>query len=462
MASVLLSKLRRNLADLIDPEGERQQKPAVVAKSSQAVSAQILYDRLRILVPAGHDPSAKPGQVNLISIARIKDLLGGQWPHHMVKADRIARNAIERYLLPGDIYARWKDEGYIVVFATLDVYQAQVKSKLIGDEISKKLLGEEDSDCADVRGVEVQPDGTVTFVEVPGFEHLVASATRVSADVAEAEVPPLPAIASIAETEIPPRRAPPQNGDPLADISFHYRPSWDPTRGVIAAYLCVPMLPDGPGGARLREASMVLGDDSAAIEKLDFAVLDHVIGVLDRLVRTKRRLLVTVPVAFETLAGAAYRRRYIDILRTKLAADAASLLVIELVDVPDGVPQARLLEISSPLRAHARAVIARLRPDTTEFGQFAGSRIAAVGCDLGRASGSELAFMQQLSRFSRGATKAGVATYLRGVRSLSLAAAALGAGFAHLDGDAIALPVDQPQGIVEFSLIDLYNAPFKG
>jgi hypothetical protein len=460
MTSALIRKLRRNLADLIDPEGERPQDAPAPAKSAQAVSAEMLYDRLRNLVPAGRDPTAKPGQVNLISIARIKARLGSQWPHHAIKADRIARNAIERYLLPGDIYARWKDEGYIAVFATLDIHQAQIKAKLIGDEITEKLLGEEGSDLADVRAVEVQPDGSVTFSDVPSFDHLVAVSANDSTE-ADAETRTLSAIGPAIDAEPLPLGAAPRSGDPLADISFNYRPSWDPTRGVIAAYLCVPMLPDGPGGARQREASIVLAD-SAALANLDFAVLDHVIGVLDRLVRAKRRLLVTVPVTFETLASAAHRRRYIDILRTKLAADAASLLVIELVSVPDGVPQARLLEISSPLRAQARAVIARLRPDTTEFGQFAGSRIAAVGCDLGRASGSELAFMQQLSRFSRGATKAGVATYLRGVRSLSLATAALGAGFAHLDGDAIALPVDQPQGIVEFSLIDLYNAPFKG
>lgn len=460
MASALLRKLRRNLADLIDPESERQPEPG--SKSRGAVSTEALYERMCRLVPAGRDPTAKSGQVNLISIARIKQRLGGQWPHHAVKADRIARNAIERYLLPGDIYARWKDEGYIIVYATLEAGQAQIKSKLIGDEITKRLLGEDESDLADIRGVEVQADGAVTFSDLPGLDHLVALAVSHPGDGAETEALALPTVFGSVEVEPVPTAMPPSGGDPLTDLQFSYRPSWDPTRGVIAAYLCVPTLPTGPDGSRRGEAGVVIANDSAALERLDFAVLDHAVGMLDRMIRAKRRLLVTVPVTFETLAGAAQRRRYIDSLRTRLAAEAASLLVIELVSVPDGVPQARLLDISSPLRAHARAAIARLRPDTTEFGQFAGSRIAAVGCDLARAAGSELGVMQQIARFSRGAAKAGVATYLRGVRSLSLAAAALGAGFAHLDGDAIATTVDEPQGIVEFSLIDLYNAPVKG
>lgn len=460
MASALLRRLRRNLAELIDPASGRQQGQAA-AKSQRAVSPEALYEKLRFLVPVGRDPAARTGEVNLISIARIKNRLDSQWPQHAAKADRIARNAIERYLVSGDIYARWKDTGYIVVFATLDRQQAQIKSMLIGDEITRKLLGEEEQpNLADIQGVEVQSDGELAFSEPLDVAQLVAALP-----VAAAERGPMKAETALLATSSPVAASEtPQailygacSSDPLAGISYVYRPSWDPARGVIAAYLCVPQLPEGSSGARRRDAALMLGNDADALQKLDFAVLEHVTGVLDGLVCDKRRLLVTMPVQFETLVAAAYRRRYIAALQARLGSEAASLLVIELVDVPDGVPQARLLEISSPLRVHARAVIAQLRPDTTEFGQFAGSRIAAVGCDIGRHGGSELVLMQQMGRFSRAATKVGIATYLRGVRSLSLAAAALGVGFAHVDGDVIAPPVDLPQGVLEFNLFDLYS-----
>lgn len=464
----LLHKLRRNLADLIDPESDRQRAPAPAATVTRAVSEELLYDRIRILVPAGRDPSVKSGQVNLISIARIRDRLGSQWPHYAVNADRIARNAIERYLIGGDIYARWKNEGYILVFATLDFHHAQVKCKLIGDEITKKLFGEEAQDLTEIRHVEVQGDGTVTFSNVPGFEDMVALTVGPEApDAGASAVPPpigiVPSSPIAATAEFPsPAPSPPKVSDPLAELSYSYRPSWDPGRGVIAAYLCVPMLPEVPGSARRVRAVSVLQDDVPALEKLDFATLTQVIGVVEGLVREKRRLLITVPVRFETLCAAAHRRRYIEILRTRLSPEAASLLVIELVSVPSGVPEARLIEICSPLRAHARAAIARLRPDITDFSQFAAARIAAAGCDLSEQSGSELALMQQMARFGKGAAKAGVATYLRGISSLSLAAAALGAGFSHVDGDAVAVMVDQPRGVVQFSLLDLYKPAIKG
>jgi hypothetical protein len=467
MASALLRKLRRNLADLIDPESERLPAAAPAATPTRAVTEEILYDRIRILVPAGRAAAAKTGQVNLIGIGRVRERLGSRWPHHAVNADRIARNAIERYLIAGDIYARWKDEGYVVVFATLDSNHARVKCKLIGDEITKKLLGEEADDLSEIRHVEVQSDGTVTFANVPGFEEIVAF--TVGQDVGEAgaaAVPPAGAVsssfgASTAEPSLPAPQ-PPKISDPLAELTYSYRPSWDPARGIIAAYLCVPMLPEAPGSARRTHAAAVLQDDVPTREKLDFLTLMHAIGWVESLVREKRRLLITVPVRFETLCAATHRRRYVEILRTRLSPEAASLLVIELVSVPDGVPEARLIEISSPLRAQARALIARLRPDTADFSQFAAARIAAAGCDLSEQGGSEVALMQQMARFSKGAAKAGVATYLRGISSLSLAAAALGAGFAHVDGDAVAALVDQPRGVVEFSLLDLYNPALKG
>ncbi|HWE73169.1 MAG TPA: hypothetical protein VG328_08425 [Stellaceae bacterium] len=458
MASALLKKLRRNLADLIDPESARQ--PASAHAKTRAVTEEMLYDRIRILAPAGRDPSAKTGQVNLISMRRIRERLGSGWPHHAVNADRIARNAIERYLIGGDIYARWKDEGYIVVFATLDNRHAQIKCKLIGDEIVQKLFGEDEHDLTEIHHVAVQADGAVTFSRAPHYEELIARIIPEAAAVAQAALPPIPGPPPSPIKPAP--AAAPDAANPLAELSFRYRPSWDPGRGVIAAYLCLPMLPVAPGSDQRWRAALVLQHDAAALEKLDFVMLDHAIEVLEKLVRDKRRLLITVPVRFETLSALAHRRRYIEILHTRLSSEAASLLVIELVRVPVGVPEARLLEITAPLRAHARAVMARLRPETADFTQFANARVAAVGCDLGEQSGSEVALMQQMARFSKGASKAGIATYLRNAGSLSLAAAALGAGFSHIDGDAVAEIVDQPRGIVEFSLLDLYEPAVKG
>src|SRR5262249_1455442 len=86
-------------------------------------------------------------------------------------------------------------------------------------EITKKLLGEEALALSELRQVEVQADGAVTFSKVPGFEELVA--LTMSSVASEPEAPPMPALQS------------PRVSNPLAGLSYGYRPSWDPGRGII-------------------------------------------------------------------------------------------------------------------------------------------------------------------------------------------------------------------------------------
>jgi hypothetical protein len=72
--------------------------------------------------------------------------------------------------------------------------------------------------------------------------------------------------------------------------------------------------------------------------------------------------------------------------------------------------------------------------------------------------GPELIMMQQMNRFARAiADKVGVPSYLHGANSLSMVTAALGAGFADIDGDAVAKLIDHPRGLVDFRLADLYR-----
>ena len=82
--------------------------------------------------------------------------------------------------------------------------------------------------------------------------------------------------------------------------------------------------------------------------------------------------------------------------------------------------------------------------------------ISAVGADITYLTKSEFILMQQLARFQRAAEKAEVVTFLHGAQSRSLVAAAVGAGFHYVDGDAVAATLARPERIVPFQLADLY------
>jgi hypothetical protein len=197
--------------------------------------------------------------------------------------------------------------------------------------------------------------------------------------------------------------------------------------------------------------------------RLDEIVLNHTLDDLDGLLRDKRTLLLVMPLHFESLASVARRRRYAQMLQERLTDATRKLLLIEIEGMPQGVPQQRLVEIMAPLRGHCRGILLRMAPETVDFANIKGTGIIAVGCDIAYHAGPEFLLMQHMNRFARTASeKASLSTYVLGAHSMSLVAAALGAGFNSIAGDAVAKPINHPRGLVEFSLSDLYTRVASG
>jgi hypothetical protein len=160
-------------------------------------------------------------------------------------------------------------------------------------------------------------------------------------------------------------------------------------------------------------------------------------------------------VHFETLCSAAQRRRY-DAEMDAIPEPMKQYLVVEVIGVPAGVLKSRLMEVIAPLRLHCRAVSLQVEIGTIDLTQVRGTGISAVGADISNLAKSEFILMQQLARFQRAAEKAQVVTFLHGAQTRSLVAAAVGAGFHYVDGEAVAATLARPDRIVPFQLADLY------
>jgi hypothetical protein len=244
--------------------------------------------------------------------------------------------------------------------------------------------------------------------------------------------------------------------DLFRELRFGYRPIWDSARNAIAAYLCVAEVPISDVAAVHGEAELALSDDIAEMARLDAALQQRVLSDLGVLTAAKRRLMITLPVHFDSLGQAAWRRKYLADL-AQLEADGRRLVMVEIVGVPPGVLQSRLLDLIAPFRALCRGIILRLSADMKEFVQIRGCGAAALACDLTGRPDGEKALDQQMNRFVRLAERASLPSYLHGAQTISLVMAALGAGFHYIDGSALAKLVDHPQHAVEFRLRDLYD-----
>jgi hypothetical protein len=414
-----------------------------VAQPEKQVEARIqvfspdFEQRLKATVGT-RDPSAvQAGHVSIIGLDKVKARFGAQWQRLAGRAARIARNTIERHLGPGDIFTEFLETNYVIVFANLDEAAARVKCLLIADEVTKALLGEDGGDLITV-------DVDVVGLDRLGFARKTAAEPTVDDLEFEPEAPP-----------------PPVRRDIMDRIRFTYRPMWDRSHDVLSTYLCVPVV--GSNGAdHDRDLDHEVGRDPEAIARLDQAQQAHVLRELARVEDEGDKLLITLCVHYETLAVSTQRRRYQQALADGLSPQGARLLVIEIADVPEGVPQSRVVQLVSPLKPMCRGMVARLKIEATDFTALRGSGVSAVGCSLSGLALSELTLMQHMNRFNREAEKANLATYIHGVRTVSLAAAAIGAGFRYLAGTGVAKLVERPERIVGFSLMDVYRPVLRG
>ncbi len=456
---------------------------------AKPVSSEAFHATLERFAEDGAHDHLKAGRVNVIGLAPVKMRMGADWPRIAERAERIARNTIARHLFPGDMFAALPDERYIILFAHLSEHQARTKSRLIAKEIGDTLLGDESGDALEVKAAARHPDKkSLIYSEIPSLATLALAAPE--SDV----IPPIPASVAAPRRVAPKQRheelvaidcglpisrepmscepSPTSREDephwsPLvpsanAEVAFRfsnrrrvarllqkprfvYRPVWDTQLHIISGYRCSSSSADIPG------------TDEEALAALDFAALIRIQDDLRELKRDGKRLLLSLPIHFETLSRTNRRFDYIAALRDGLPEGTTPLLIAELVRVPDGVPKTRLIELTAPLQPHCRAVVARLPLETTDFAAYAGAHIPHVGCLIGRHAGPELTTMKLLSRFSDGARKAGLIAFVGGASSLSLVAAAVGAGFRFIDGECIAKSMEKPGPVVSFELSDVYR-----
>jgi len=446
-------------------------------------------------------PSLQASRINVIGLKRVKERFGAEWARIADRADRIARNVIERHLAPGDVYAKWGEDTFITVFARLSENEAHIKCFLIANEIVRTLLGEDGTEHLEIKTAVTRLDGSIQLEEIAAMDDLFGSPEAIDpmaspplgygpGDDAPSKKPMDPGLALVpiererkpgdpGPTMVPigqePRTADPgfafvpfrrerklanavvdaERSNVLAGVDFVFRPTWDPTRNVLSTYFCVPQVRlsdlDGIAG----DANLAVEGDPEAMARLDNATIARVKQELRAMAADRRRLIIALPIHFETLTSAVQRRRLAAEIAT-VAEPMKQYLVVEILGVPSGVLKGRMMEMISPLRLHCRAIAVRVAVETIDFAQIHGTGISAVGADIGSITKPEFILMQQLGRFQRAAEKAEVVTFLHGAQSRSLVAAAVGAGFHYINGDAVAASVSRPERIVPFQLADLY------
>jgi hypothetical protein len=253
----------------------------------------------------------------------------------------------------------------------------------------------------------------------------------------------------------------PSFGDAERDnalMTYVYRPVWDVANKLLSTYYCVPMRLFPGFGRRYGYAVLDDRSDSYAVARLDLETFKAGLCMLDELQRNRFQIFMAVSVQFETVATLKYREVYIEIAQ-RLPERMRKYLVIELVNLPDGVPQSRLSELVNSLKPFCSAVLANTALRGKTPANFIDTGLHAIGTDLRREPMPEAEAIARINQFVIEANRHRLWTFLHGVQTTSMVMAAVAAGVRYVAGDRVGPLAEVPMHIHKYKWEDFLFQP---
>jgi hypothetical protein len=362
------------------------------------------------------------GSVQMIGLDEIRQRYGDHWPQIREAARRIARQCITRRLEDTDLYVEVRDEMYIILFGRLGRVAAEQKARQIAADITRRVCGEVPGGPAVwVRGIAVEMDRPARGIDTVAALEDAFHAARKRAETRAKETVDLIG----------------------RQVEFRYRPTMNLRKRLISIYECVQMraTPEG-AGAQPTEA---MEDASGGLlhAHLDRMTLRHIAKSLAQAGQPGHRAMLMCPVRYETLAAREYRTIYAEAIR-ELPETATTHLLFHVVDVPDGVPQSRLRDVLAFVAPTAVGLVCRQPLDRPDLDWLDGTGLLGVSTHAPGQDHSSLQMLDEMSEFVRGARHAHLRTLFSGAGGVSIAGAAVKAGFDFLSGDAVVRLVREP------------------
>ncbi|MBP2303667.1 hypothetical protein [Azospirillum melinis] len=440
------------------PGGAGKPSPASPLENGEELRA--LEQRLwRLLMQPA---VASTGRVHLLDLGMMRDRLGSGWlalrPRVLVAADAI----IDRCLARNDIRFKTASDDFILVFATLDRHAADLVCARIAQELLQLFLG--DDRAADLRistavGV---ADGQIQF------EHALAK-------VLLAEARPRPDSAAVRSADGSPVMSGPNihadDGDgkvrpvlrqlqlspeDAGQFSIRYRPVWDIGKLVISTYMGTPVriFPDGSfleGTAALNSLT-----DPMELLRLDADALVESVEILNGLFRNRSRLMMSVPVCFETLAARRTRLPFLEICQS-IPDYLRRFLIFELLRFPPGVPTGRLNELLHEVRPYCRWTFMRIEFKSQSLSGLSGNGLSGITMAMPADRSAEARLMEEMNGIVTAAERAGLMICVAGLSTTSMVVAARASGVRLVAGNRIGPLQDRPRSMIRFDWPDLYR-----
>lgn len=392
------------------------------------------------------------GNIHLVGLGKIRDRVGEEWERIAERAQDIAQKSIQRACSADDVFTRYDELSYLIIFSSLNAEQAQLRCVEIAEDIGRRLLGENFiSEAAEIKTGVFETDGSLVFNAITKQDLVtrLVGQTHKSDGVSEllqesGEAP------DFAMLKLDKTRA-------LASLKIMYQPMWNLRHQAITSYFAIASARNVFGNQLWDEAIRHEFSSIISPAELDTFVTRTVMRDIAQHVAQGNRVLVGWPVHFETLATRVSRDAYMELCR-ELPEAVRQLLVFELCGLPAGIPNSRIIDVTGVLCPFCRNIMVRISADHKRFDVLHTGNIDAVGFSLSGFHVSDAQRIAMMNQFVEGASRAGLRTYIHGLADRTQALAAVAAGFEWISGPAVEQPLEALGRMRRFSVQDLYRS----
>lgn len=423
----------------------------MTSQNAQVSSGNELENCLRDLL-AEHE-NFPAGRLQLIGMENLKEHFGKRWEQIADKVHTLTQRIISHHLTSKDLYLRCGDFGYCMFFPTLTKAEAKIRSTMIGNEISKQLIGTDDSNAlAAVKTFVIDVDGSLVQEEgnlLDALTDLIDQSAAAEAEDKEIEEEDWGDIIMTDGFEMP------------DGIRFAFSPVWDVSLNAVSTYRMRSKVEISPD---VWQFDYDFIPDDVAAQKLyqeqDIRNVNYAhFSLKDAAIRNQKYIL-SCPVHFESLRTNDRLLAYTELLK-EISEELRKFLVLEVFGLTDSMPQSRMQSFLPTLSKHCRAVMIQLPLETASLTNFRGIGIHAVGATVRSKQISEAKAFSALDRFAMNAAKSSLKCSIYGLDSFSLATAGIAAGFNYIDGAAVKEIMPEPGEVQRFGTVDLIKSAFN-
>ncbi len=484
------------------PLGHAKGREGKAAKGPGAPAARDEFsERARKLLESFPDPKLTAGKLQVLGLYGLRKNAAVDWDEISDEVQDLMATAMQRHLHPSDIYTRYDDETFVVLFCQRNMEEAEKKTLTIAKEAKSFLKGylartlpkqKAARDAIDVRGevAEIdcaQPGSGKTIFDVIANSLGVKTTETADAPVngGQADGGPVngqdraPAKSSQNGQQPDMRRHGNAVGNGPADAPRKYgaprervlrghtfdgsandvageaeEPSHDGEARTDAVLSAAPLVFLPVWGAVQSVVSTYAcalppapgagpAPDMSQADR-DRLLLGNIIRGFETFDHRRSSALLIAAVDFETLTGKDSRQMFMDLCR-RVPSSNRKFILFEICNLAGYAPWPEANRVWQELQPYCLSIIVRLPLENPVMDGIETPKLYAFSTDLGHLDGKAAAGRADIAAFVGAAEAKGLRTLAHGVNRASVGKWALSAGVAYMSGEAIAPADISPQ-----------------